>query len=94
MYLHIGMNVYIWSHRIVGIFNAELYKKSPAFRTFLEEAKVVDNGLILDQVRSFILTDSNVVYWSHVHSRTLRQRCRKGLIDNLGLQEPPKSSSH
>jgi regulator of extracellular matrix RemA (YlzA/DUF370 family) len=94
MYLHIGMNVYIWSDRIIGIFNAEPGRKSSIFREFLEDAKVANNGLTLDQVKSFILTDANVVYWSNINGRTLRQRYKKGLEDNLGLQDPSEFFSH
>lgn len=91
MYLHIGMNTYIRLSRIVGIFNFDLSEKSLIFRQFLEDAKVINNGLTLAEVKSFIVTDSNIVYWSNINSRTLQQRCRKELTNNSVLPVSPES---
>ena len=79
MYLHLGMNVYLWSERITAIFDATLFQNSAKpeeseLTNFPKKAKVVRYGLRPAEVKSCLFTTENEIHWSNVNCRTLRKR--------------------
>ncbi len=89
MYLHIGMNVYLWSEKIIGIFNAALLlspmakltsQEDNSNETALKTVNIRSHGLTPAEAKSCILTQSNELHLSHIHCRTLEKRwndCRR-----------------
>jgi hypothetical protein len=89
MYLHIGMNVYLWSEKIIGIFEASLLLSSGEKlvsqednnnETTLKTAKILSHGITPAEAKSGILMQSNELHLSHIHYRTLEKRwndCRR-----------------
>lgn len=73
MYLHIGMNVYILSERIIGIFEASQFQ-SMTDPEFWQHVTFVDHQLEASAVKSYILTTSQEIHYSNVHCRTLKKR--------------------
>ncbi|MDY0092563.1 MAG: hypothetical protein RBT80_07660 [Candidatus Vecturithrix sp.] len=76
MYLHIGMNVYILSERIIGIFEASEFQ-SMIDPTFWQHIRRVDHQLEAHTVKSYILTTLQEIHCSNVHCRTLKKRWNK-----------------
>ena len=74
MYLRIGMNRYLWSGRIVGIFPRAGLDENHDTQPFPAKVRIVSHKLPLAEVKTVILTDSNELHWSNVNYRTLRQR--------------------
>ena len=84
MYLHIGMNAYLYSGEIVGIFEVSLFASTPPEMQkehnnagnvrFIRNMTTVQYGLSEREVKSYILTRSDEIHWSPVNCRTLRKR--------------------
>ncbi|PIE35106.1 hypothetical protein CSA56_05545 [candidate division KSB3 bacterium] len=84
MYLHIGMNAYLHSEEILGIFEVSLFSSTPQETLwahsnadnieFMHNARVVRYGLSEEEVKAYILTRTDEVHWSPVNCRTLRKR--------------------
>ncbi|GAK55370.1 hypothetical protein U27_02203 [Candidatus Vecturithrix granuli] len=75
MYLHIGMNVYLLSERIIGIFEASQFQ-SMISPEFLQHVTRVDHEHEANAVKSYVLTTSQEIHCSNVHCRTLKKRWR------------------
>lgn len=75
MYLHIGMNVYLLSERIIGIFDASQFQAMTDSQ-FLQHVTRINHELEANAVKSYILTTSQKIYCSNVHCRTLKKRWR------------------
>lgn len=75
MYLHIGMNIYILSERIIGIFEASQFQ-SMTDPEFVQHITLVEHQLEVKAVKSYILTTSREIHCSNVHCRTLKKRWR------------------
>ncbi len=85
MFLHLGGDTSVLLREVVGIFDLDSTKHSPATREFLEIAK--DEGLIFvvgteDKIKSFIITKEKV-YYSPISSITLQKRA----LNILDLEE-------
>ena len=79
MYLHLGMNAYLWSEQITAIFDVSLFQEmlegeEVLLTNFPKKAKLVRNGLPPSEVKSCLLTTKNEIHWSNVNCRTLRKR--------------------
>lgn len=83
MYLHIGMNVYLWSESIVGMFEVFLFKtylvpfsadEEEQGGCSLTNARILSHGLRFDEAKSCILTASEEIHLSNIHCRTLEKR--------------------
>ena len=78
MYLHIGMNAYALSERIVAIFEAS--QGQNMFDTaFLQPATIVTHQLEMNSVKSYVLTTSHEILWSNVSCRTLKKRWNQAM---------------
>ena len=77
MYLPIGMNKYLWSERIIGIFQVALLHESHSVQPFLATARIVSQKLPYEEAKAVILTDTNELYLSKVNCRTLKQRWKR-----------------
>ncbi|PID58832.1 hypothetical protein CSB45_02200 [candidate division KSB3 bacterium] len=80
MYLHIGMNIYLWSERIAAIVDVSLFLTQTSDGASLSvppNAVLVRNGLSLHEVKSCLLTTDHEIHCSNVHCRTLRARWNK-----------------
>ncbi len=72
--------MYIWSEAIIGIFDASLFRsfssadKKKGWDNSFEGARIMHRGLHPDDVKSCIITDSNDMYLSSIHYRTLAKR--------------------
>lgn len=78
MYLPIGMNVYVRSERIVGIFETAYFQEM-LDAIFMQQVTVIDHELEKDMVKSYIITSSNEVHWSNVNCRTLKKRWKHAM---------------
>lgn len=79
MYLHLGMNAYLWSEQISAIFDVSLFQKLSEteeleLTNFPRKARIVRYGLRPSEVKSCLLTAKNEIHWSNVNCRTLRKR--------------------
>lgn len=73
MYLPIGMNIYIHSERIVGIFEASHFHEM-IDAAFLQQTTIVEHQLDIKTVKSYIVTTTHEIHWSNVNYRTLKKR--------------------
>ena len=85
-YLHIGNNVMIPDHRIIGIFDLDNTSTSKHTRAYLEraqrEGRIVD--VSSDLPRSFVVTSEQgreTVYLTQISSRTLLRRAEEGTLE-------------
>ncbi len=87
MYLHIGMDIYLWSESIIGIFDASVFG-IPSLTTwdqhqpenFLKRTRIIHYDLQPDEIKSCIITESNEIHLVSIHYSTLQKRwnnCRK-----------------
>ena len=80
MYVHIGMNVYMWQERILGIFPATILSQGPEVQPFLQGVKIVEHEVSQDNAKACILTETQELHLSNVNYRTLRQRWNARLM--------------
>jgi hypothetical protein len=83
MFFHIGLNTYIWSECIIGIFDIALFKVSTSLSAgeseggdyrFPETMSIIDHGLRLQDAKSCVLVESHVMHLSNIHHRSLKKR--------------------
>ncbi|MFZ5754451.1 MAG: extracellular matrix regulator RemB [Bacillota bacterium] len=89
MFLHLGGDTSVLLRDVVGIFDLDSIKDSPATKEFLEIAR--DEGLISmvgteDKIKSFIITKEKV-YYSPISSITLQKRALNIMDLEDGLEE-------
>lgn len=76
MFLHLGGEVTIPQKEIIGIFDFEVARRSPASKEFLDLAradKLVMQITGLENTKSFIITE-NKIFFSPISSTTLQKR--------------------
>ena len=82
MYLHIGMNAYVWSGHIIGIFDRSFFHHSDDLagnvlkgnEHVIRKSRMIRYGLDDCEIKSYLLTTANEVHCSNIHCRTLRKR--------------------
>lgn len=87
MYIHLGNNVMLPTHEIIGIFDLENTSISKRTRDFLNKAEKSGRVITVsyDLPRSFVIAGTNKnnvkIYISQISSQTLLKRT--GYIDSL-----------
>ncbi len=88
MLLHLGGDISVFSHEIIGVFDIDAAEKGQATKEYLKNIRNDKKAVVISREmdnKSFIITDK-CVYFSPISSGTLFKRARGNKIKRVKMR--------